>query len=57
MVDPGEGDDRIVLEREGVSIVSSMLYFLSLVVDTWVIAILFCILLHIKPFKNSKLFL
>ena len=57
VVDPGEGDDRIVIEREGVSIASSMLYFLSLVVDTWVIAILFFILLHIKPFKNSKLFL
>ena len=32
MVDPGGGESRMILERERPSIISSVLYFLSLVV-------------------------
>ena len=32
MVDPGVGESRMILERERPSIISSVLYFLSLVV-------------------------
>ena len=52
----GEGESRIILERERPSIISSVLYFLSLVVG-----IFFYIFLHFikhKTFKNcEKLFL
>lgn len=49
MVDPGEGESRIILERERPSIISSVLYFLSLVVG--IFFTFFYILLNIKPLK------
>ena len=48
MVDPGEEESRMTLERERPSIISSVLHFLSLVVG------IFYILLHFIKHKNFK---